>query len=144
MRRHGPESGPRYGSSTDRKREAAPVFDPRGTLALMLGQAMNARGLSVEMVAERTKLPRPTIRALLGADEPAILPQRVYLRGHVEVLARDLGLKSDAVLVAFDRECPAEIVVEEEHEPRFSRTTVAAAAALSTIGIIAVILAFIR
>jgi cytoskeletal protein RodZ len=115
-----------------------------GTLAQLLSQGLEQRGLTVDTVSERTKVPRSTLRVLLGATDPAILPQRVYLRGHVGVVAKDLGLELSEAFERFDREYPTESKVEPVVEPRSSRVSMAAAAALGGIGIIAVILAFAR
>ncbi|MCK6551958.1 helix-turn-helix domain-containing protein [Myxococcota bacterium] len=120
------------------------MIETRESLAQMLGRALDRRGESVDAIADRTKLPRTTIRALLGADDPAILPQRVYLRGHLTVLARELGVSVTDALAAFDREHPVAMAEEPRDEPRFPRTAVAGAAALCTIGIIAVLLAFLQ
>lgn len=118
-------------------------MDQPGTLAQLLSQGLEQRGATVDTVAERTKVPRSTLRVLLGATDPAIVPQRVYLRGHVGVIAKDLGLDLGEAYARFDREYPTESKIEEVAvQPGFSRASMAAAAALGGIGIIAVILAF--
>jgi cytoskeletal protein RodZ len=119
-------------------------MDQKGSLAQLLSQGLEQRGLTIEAVAEETKVPRSTLRALLGATDPAILPQRVYLRGHVAVIAKELALDHAETLRRFDREYPNESKIEAAPEPRISRASVAAAAALSGIGIIAIILAFVN
>lgn len=120
-------------------------MDQPGTLAQLLSQGLEQRGSTVDAVSERTKVPRSTLRVLLGATDPAIVPQRVYLRGHVGVIGKDLGLDLQDVYARFDREYPSESKVEEvAAQPRISRASMAAAAALGGIGIIAVILAFAR
>lgn len=113
-----------------------------GSLAQLLSRGLEQQGLTADDVAERTKVPRSTLRALLGATEPAILPQRVYLRGHVGVIAKELGLDLDEVYARFDVENPVEARAESVEIPRRSRASVAAAAALGCIGILAVVLAF--
>jgi cytoskeletal protein RodZ len=117
-------------------------MDQSTTLAELLQNALEHKGTSVDAVAEKTKVPRSTLRALLGATDPAILPQRIYLRGHVGVFAKELGVDLGEVYARFDRENPSESKIEQIEEPRVSRGSMAAAAALGGIGIIAVILAF--
>jgi cytoskeletal protein RodZ len=113
-------------------------------LAQFLNRGFEERGLTIDTIAERTKIPRSTIRALCGSMEPAILPQRVYLRGQVETVARELRLSLDRARYLFDRENPVEPRIETEEPPRFNRAAIALGAGLGSIGIIAVILAFIR
>ena len=118
-------------------------MDQPGTLAQLLKQGLEQRGLTVEAVSERTKVPRSTIAWFLGATSPTIVPQRIYLRAHLGVIARELGLDLAEAWDRFDRENPTESKIEVvSHQPRFSRVSMAAAAALGGIGIIAVILAF--
>jgi cytoskeletal protein RodZ len=120
-------------------------MDQTQTLAYLLNQGLEQRGNSVDVVSERTKVPRATLRALLGATDPAVLPQRIYLRGQVGVLAKDLGLDLVEAYRRFDNENPTESKIEAvAREPRINRVTMAAAAALGGIGIIAVILAFVK
>lgn len=120
------------------------VIDPEGQLARRLSAALSARGTTVDAVAERTKVPRSTIHALLGAPDPAILPQRIYMRGHIIIIARELGIPTDEAARLFDAEHPVERTVEEEvRPPGFNRPAVALAAGLCSIAVLAVILAFI-
>jgi cytoskeletal protein RodZ len=128
----------------DKEREARSM-EQSGTLAQLLSQGLEQRGMTVETVSDRTKVPRSTLRVLLGATDPAILPQRIYLRGHVGVIAKDLGLDPVDAYARFDRENPTESKIEAAVvEPRFSKASMAGVAALGGIGIIAVILAFVH
>src|SRR5687768_9231223 len=97
-----------------------------GTLAQLLNQGLEQRSMTVDAVAERTKVPRATLRALLGATDPAALPQRIYLRGQVGVIAKDLGVEIAEAFRRFDVEYPLESKIEEVQEPRVSRVSVAA------------------
>lgn len=117
-------------------------MDQSTTLAALLQKGLEHNSTTIEAVAEKTKVPRSTLRALLGATDPAILPQRIYLRGHVGVFAKELGVDLVEAYARFDRENPTESRIEEAEQPRVSRGSMAAAAALGGIGIIAVILAF--
>jgi cytoskeletal protein RodZ len=120
-------------------------MDQPGTLAQLLNQGLEQRGMTVDAVSERTKVPRSTINVFLGSTHPAIVPQRIYLRAHLGVVAKELGLDLAEVFDRFDRENPTESKIEAvSQQPRFSRMTMAAAAALGGIGIIAVILAFMH
>lgn len=124
-------------------KESEPRSTEIGSLQQLLAFGLQQRGLTIDDLADRTKVPRSTIRSLLGSTEPAILPQRVYLRGHVGVLAKDLGVDMEDAFSRFDIEQPAEPKFYEEPDmPRVNRASMAAAAALGGIGIIAVILAF--
>src|SRR5438046_728511 len=89
----------------DDEREARSMDQP-GTLAQLFSQGLEHKGMTVETVAERTKVPRSTLRVLLGATDPAILPQRVYLRGHVGVVAKELGIELAEAFARFDLENP--------------------------------------
>ena len=117
-------------------------MDQPGTLAQLLSQGLEQQAMTVDAVSERTKVPRATLRVLLGATDPAILPQRVYLRGFVGVLAKEIGLDLDETYKRFDREYPSESKIEAAAEPKKSRISIAVGAALGGLGIVAVILAF--
>lgn len=113
-------------------------------LAECLGRALEKKGQSIEGVAERTKVPPATIRALLGSREPAVLPQRAYLRGHVAIIARDLDVDVDAMLGQFDLEHPRDPPAAPVDNSRFHPALITVAAGLGCLAIIAVILAFVR
>src|SRR5688572_26780883 len=113
-----------------------------GSLAQLLSQGLEQRGMTIDALAERTKVPRSTARTLLGGSDPAILPQRIYLRGFVGVLAIDLGVDQSLAFQRYDAENPTESKIEPAPESRVSRFSMAAVAAIGGIGVIAVILAF--
>lgn len=111
------------------------------TLAELLAAAIEARGLTIEIISERTKVTRPTLRAFLGAKDPAVLPSRVYLRGHLLLVVRFLELDAPRALELFDRAFPAEPELPLGHElPRMSRASMAVAAGLAGLGVLAIVL----
>ena len=97
----------------------------------------------MDVLADRTKVPRATINALL--DEPAsgIIPERVYLRGHLSVLASELDLDRSGTLDLFDDAFPTTPTTQDlTGAPRFGTGSVAVAAGLATVALLAVVLAF--
>jgi hypothetical protein len=80
----------------------------------------------------------------LGSQEPAVLPQRVYLRGHLASLFAELEIDRALALDLFDRQYPRESKIEPAPEPRFGPVTMAIVAGLGCIAILAVILAFVH
>lgn len=112
-------------------------------LAARLSRGMQDAKLGVDQLAERTKVPRSTLRALLGEDVNAVLPGRVYLRGHMLLAARELGIDEAEVGPLFDEVFP---VAEREEDaielPRFRAGWLAITAGLAGVGILAVVLAF--
>jgi cytoskeletal protein RodZ len=114
------------------------------TLRQWLAAGLEQSGLDVDTLAERTKVPRSTIRSLLGERVSAILPERVYLRGQAVLIARELGVDADAVRTSFDREHPVEPVhTGDIEEPRLGRGTTVVAASLGCVAILAIVLAFV-
>ncbi len=117
----------------------------RGELSKHLQAGLDASGQTVDRLAERTKVPRSTIRALLGENISAILPERVYLRGHLAVIAREMKLDPEESLALFDAENPPEEnKIEAELEPRFGPGTLALAAGCGAIALVAIVLAFVQ
>ncbi len=114
------------------------------TLAAQLNQGLLERRLSVEELADRTKVPASTIRSFLNEPVTGVLPERVYLRGHLAVLARELRLDVAALQSRFDIESPelptTKIVAPP---PRFQGAGVAVVAGLAGIAILAVVLSFV-
>jgi cytoskeletal protein RodZ len=110
----------------------------------LLRDALEQKGVTVEEIADRTKVPRATVRSFLGSREPAVLPQRIYLRGQLEVVARHIGVDVHEALSRFDVEHPAESRIEEAPTSRFTPVTMAFIAGLGSLAILAVILAFVR
>jgi cytoskeletal protein RodZ len=120
------------------------VTEKRRPLAALLDEALERSGMSVDELAERTKVPRATVRAFLGSQEPAVLPQRVYLRGQLASIMRELRTDSADALEVFDAQYPSESKIEAAPDPRLPPMTMAIVAGLGGIAIIAVILAFVR
>ncbi len=67
-----------------------------------LRDARVARGMSVEDVAQETRIPRATIAALEDGDAAA-LPAPVFVRGFVRSIARALGLDDTALVRELER-----------------------------------------
>jgi cytoskeleton protein RodZ len=74
-----------------------------GTVAEQLRQGRESRGLSVQQVAEATKMRTDHVRALeQGNYEAFVAP--VYIRGFVRAYARLVGLDADVLLGALAQE----------------------------------------
>jgi cytoskeletal protein RodZ len=117
-----------------------------GTLSQCLKDAQQRSKVDVDTLADRTKIPRATIRSLLGENVSVILPERVYLRGQVLTLARELGLDPNAAREKFDEENPVvqQTVSVDIVEPRFNAGTTVLAASLGCIALLAIVLAFVN
>ena len=112
-------------------------------LATKMKEALQRAGLSIDELAARTKVPRSTLRALNGEDVNALLPGRIYLRGHWGLAARELDIDEKEALALFDESFPKESGGDPIVDlPRFSSATAIVAAGLSVVGIVAVVLAF--
>lgn len=121
------------------------MANERQTLADRLKGAMSQRGISVEAVAETTKIPRSTLQALLDEPVSAVLPERVYLRGHLGVVANELGLDRSEMNDLFDAAYPPRQDVSlGPVGPRFSAGSMALVASLGGMALLAVVLAFAR
>ena len=115
-----------------------------GTLSHHLNEAFKRSKIDVDTLADRTKVPRSTIRSLLGENVSAVLPERVYLRGQLVTIAREVGLDMNEARALFDKEHPVEQVVTGDLEaPRFSAGTTVLAASLGGIALLAIVLAFV-
>ena len=119
---------------------------PADPLAAQLAEAMSKAAMTPEAVADRTKVPLSTLQALLGEPQPggyAVLPARAYLRGHLGLAAREIGWSREEALALFDETYPpakTEEIVKDA--PGLKTGSVALAAGLLGVGILAVILAF--
>lgn len=111
-------------------------------LGQLLQQGLASRGLTVEALSDRTKIPKSNIQLLLGEDDGGILPARIYLRGHLTVIAKELGLSVPEVLEALEASHPAPPQKELIVERRLPAVTIAVAAGLGGIAILAVVIAF--
>jgi cytoskeletal protein RodZ len=113
------------------------------SLAARIQQAMERACISLDQLAARTKVPRSTLRVLLGEDS-GLAPARVYLRGHLGLIARELGVDVEEMLNLFDARYP-EVADEHREVVEISRaksraSTVAIGAGLAGVGLLAVIL----
>jgi len=121
------------------------MANERQALADRLKGAMSKRGITIDAVAETTKIPRSTLQALLDEPVSAVLPERVYLRGHLGVVANELGLDRGEMNELFDRAYPpSQNVSIGPVGPRFSAGSMALVAGLGGMALLAVVLAFAR
>ncbi len=112
-------------------------------VAEQLKVAIDKSDHSVQSLADATKIPRTTILALLDEPISCILPERVYLRGHLGVLADQLGADRSAWLKAFDNVFPASNPADVTKPRGMSTTNVAMVAGLGTVAVVAVTVAFV-
>lgn len=121
------------------------MSNPTTHLARHLTNALSASGLSVEQLAERTKVPRTTILHLMAEPVSAILPERVYLRGHMRVLARELSADVSELEALFDDAYPAAVAfaAPTPEKARFRAQSMALSAALGGVAIASVVAAFV-
>lgn len=113
--------------------------------ASRLAEVIDQKGLTVEQLAERTKVHRSTLLALLDRPINAVIPPRVYLRGHAMVVARELGIPVAEAGQLFDDSFPES--GDESIDltgPAFARAHMALAAGLGSIAILALVLAIVR
>lgn len=75
------------------------------TLGARLAAAREARGVSLEDLARRTRIPLTGLRAL-EADAHERLPPPIFARGYVRACAEELGLDPETLLARFDAERP--------------------------------------
>lgn len=98
----GPDPEPAAGSPTPpgatptQQQPAEPVIGPR------LAEARRRLRLSVDDLAERTRI-RPHVIDAVEADDFSVCGGDVYARGHLRVLARVLGTDGDALVAEYDR-----------------------------------------
>jgi len=75
------------------------------TVGARLAAAREARGVSLEDLARRTRIPLSGLRALeAGAHDR--LPPPIFTRGYIRACAVEIGLDPDALLAQFDSEHP--------------------------------------
>ena len=112
-------------------------------LARQLEAGLVRKNLTVEELSARTKVPSFSIHTFLGAPVVDELPERVYLRGHLGLLVRELDLDHAAVMDAFDAAFPRDPEPEVEYgpPPAFGRRELALAAGLGGVALLAVVLA---
>ena len=90
--------------------------DPGG-VALLLRQARERRGLTLEQVAHETKVPIYRLAAL-ERNGPADSTGGFYQRARIRAYARAVGLNEHIVLAEFDREVPPEAPAPVHRPPR--------------------------
>jgi hypothetical protein len=115
------------------------------SLADYLQSEIEQASLSLDQLSDRTKIPRSTIRALLGDEGSALLPERVYLRGHLNVLLNEMQVADGELgLRLFDLEYDQPIEPETlEAAPTYGVGTMAVGAGLGCVALLAVIVAFV-
>lgn len=88
---------------------SAPVSDDRVTELLNVAGAVNgaliqrlreARGLSLEVLAEKTRVRKGVLRAIESGERQA-LPERVYLRGFLLAIARALRVDKERLVQGY-------------------------------------------
>src|SRR5918995_922048 len=84
------------------------------TLGDQLATARTKRGLSIEELATRTKIPVSRLQALEGGLYER-LPPPTFTRGYVRACAIEVGLDPEDLLQQFERERP--LAVEPEPPP---------------------------
>ncbi|MBK8013408.1 MAG: helix-turn-helix domain-containing protein [Deltaproteobacteria bacterium] len=115
----------------------------KGRLAEKLRKAIQESNVSVDELAARTKIPRSTIRALLDEPVSALLPERVYLRGHLSILARELEIDVRDTQDLFELENPEPRTIDVLPPPRFSPNAIAVAAAIGGIAVFLIVLVLV-
>jgi cytoskeleton protein RodZ len=83
------------------------------TLGEQLAAARGARGLSLDDLARRTKIPVGRLHAL-EASAYELLPPPTFTRGYVRACAREVGLDPEALVLQYESERP---VPPQEHVP---------------------------
>ena len=111
-------------------------------LAVQLRAAIEASQNTVDELADKTKVPRTTILALIEEPVAAVLPERVYLRGHLKVLAQSLKLDAEAMAAAFDVAYPVAPPPSDLVPPESPARKLAVSAGLYGIALLAVVVAF--
>lgn len=121
------------------------MSDATSSLARELHAALSQSDVSIEVLAERTKVPRMTILHLLGEPVSAVLPERVYLRGHLGVLASELGADRSRLEAAFDADNPVDEVemTRAPERDRFRAQSFAVTATLGGVALLSVVAAFV-
>jgi len=85
-----------------------------------LKEARKARGLSLEEVAEKTKI-RPRYLEAIEVENFDLLPGQIYVRGFIRNYARFLGLNPEPLVALFDecygkQQLPAAETIPEQKE----------------------------
>jgi cytoskeletal protein RodZ len=119
-----------------KKGEGPPENDGPG-LGELLRRARKDRGLTLEQIANETRIPRRHLEAL-EHDNLAVVPAGFYRRAEIRAYARAVNLDQSLALTELDR---AETVPEppRNQEPTFSRQRV-----LIVIGVVVAVAVFGR
>jgi cytoskeleton protein RodZ len=115
-------------------------------LGEQLAAARAARGLSLEELAHRTKIPVGRLRAL-EASAYELLPPPTFTRGYLRACAREVGLDSESLVLQYENErpvppkqpveAPIRLDSEDEKEPRsISRNAVLTAAGIALVAVL--------
>ncbi len=88
-------AGTAAAAPSGRKASARTEVPPPATIGAALSQAREAAGLSLDEVADRTKV-RPGLLKSIEADDHDKLPALTYSVGFVKAYARTVGLDADA------------------------------------------------
>jgi cytoskeletal protein RodZ len=116
----------------------------REALAATLKQALIDNNTTLDGISDITKVPRSTLQALMGEPISSMLPERVYMRGHLGVVAAQLGLDREKMNEMFDQ---AYARGEVTSSAQSSRSHIGAASLVVMVGlggmaVLAVVLAF--
>jgi hypothetical protein len=95
------EAGPSSGPSTDADSQSSGLRTSDLVIGAQLTEAREYLGMSVDDLAERTRI-RPYVIESLEVDDFAPCGGDFYARGHLRMLARVLGLDPEAVLAKYD------------------------------------------
>lgn len=120
------------------------MSEERDALAKKLESALKSQGKTLDALADSTKIPQSTLRALMNEEISAVLPERVYMRGHLGVVSRELGLDPDEMGNLFDAAYPRPTEGYSPVTPRISHSSMAVMAGLGGVALLAVVLAFAR
>ena len=118
------------------------------TLGARLAAAREARGVSLEDVARRTRIPLGGLRSL-EADAYERLPPPIFARGYVRAYATEIGLDPETLIAQFDAERPVPEpppdvragTVSAEYEPPPGR--IRRSRRLASVGVAAAVIAWV-
>lgn len=113
------------------------------SLAEQLRSQLQLRGLTVDGLAERTKVPKSTIRWLLDEEVEAVLPGRVYLRAQAACLGRELGMDESRLKKDFDMRFPKVVSDPEDETAGVRRGAALMGASLGCVAVVAAVFAAI-
>ncbi len=120
------------------------MANEREALAETLKKALVDNGTTLESVSNTTKIPRSTLQALMGQPISSMLPERVYMRGHLGVVAAELGLDRAKMNEMFDQAYARGEVTKPSPSSRshIGAASVAVMVGLGGMAVLAVVLAF--